>query len=61
MSPSALKRYTNDGDSQLIMSVNKPEPKPRYKNNIIKTIKKGNMKEIYSNLHEIVEKSKKSR
>jgi len=59
IAPSALKRYTNDGDTQLIMSMNKPEPKPEYKNNITKTIKRGNMKEIYSNLHEIVEKSKK--
>jgi hypothetical protein len=58
--PKGGSDVSNDGGI-MMAAVPEPEAKKESKKDtsITKTVKKGNMKEIYSDLHEIVEKAKK--
>ena len=61
---TALARHSHsDEDANMVMTSMTPEPKIKLEikkdTSISKTVKKGNIKEIYANLHEIVEKAKK--
>lgn len=57
--PIALAKHNPFENEEILVSATIPNNKPKKDTNISKTIKKGNIKEICDNLHEIVEKAKK--